>query len=77
MSKVIPFSVKLAAKRQTQESDSVLSPELSPLCLKTGALRRCSSGRRRSHRMLSEETAEEAAEEKENFDPLDDPMVMC
>ncbi|XP_076018233.1 sodium channel protein type 5 subunit alpha-like [Genypterus blacodes] len=66
---------RLAARRQAQETDSVLSPELSPLCLKTGALRRCSSARRRSHRMFSEETEEEAAEEKENLDPLDDPML--
>nr|XP_046263562.1 sodium channel protein type 4 subunit alpha B-like [Scatophagus argus] len=63
---------RLAAKRQAQETDSVLSPELSPFCLKTGSIRRSSSRRRRSHRTLSEETAEEAAEEK--FDPLDDPM---
>ncbi|XP_056149166.1 sodium channel protein type 4 subunit alpha B-like [Lampris incognitus] len=62
---------RLAAKRQVQETDSVLSPELSPFCLKRGSLRR-SSRRRRSHRTLSEETAEEAAEEK--FDPLDEPM---
>ena len=51
----------------------MLSPELSPFCLKTGSIRRSSSRRRRSHRTLSEETAEEAAEEK--FDPLDEPMV--
>ncbi|XP_044223047.1 sodium channel protein type 4 subunit alpha B-like [Thunnus albacares] len=63
---------RLAAKRQAQETDSVLSPELSPFCLKTGSIRRSSSRRRRSHRTLSEETAEEAAEEK--FDPLDEPM---
>jgi len=67
-----PFCGKLAAKRQQAlDTDSVLSPELSPFCLKTGSIRR--SRRRRSHRALSEETAEEAAEEK--FDPLDDPMV--
>ncbi|GLD51388.1 sodium channel protein type 4 subunit alpha B-like protein [Lates japonicus] len=60
------------AKRQAQETDSVLSPELSPFCLKAGSIRRSSSRRRRSHRTLSEETAEEAAEEK--FDPLDEPM---
>uniref|UniRef100_A0A4W6CGH1 Sodium channel protein n=1 Tax=Lates calcarifer TaxID=8187 RepID=A0A4W6CGH1_LATCA len=60
------------AKRQAQETDSVLSPELSPICLKAGSIRRSSSRRRRSHRTLSEETAEEAAEEK--FDPLDEPM---
>ncbi|XP_054452035.1 sodium channel protein type 4 subunit alpha B-like [Anoplopoma fimbria] len=64
---------RLASKRQqAQDTDSVLSPELSPLCLKTGSIRRNSSRRRRSHRALSEETAEEAAEEK--FDPLDEPM---
>ncbi|XP_069567430.1 sodium channel protein type 2 subunit alpha-like [Brachyistius frenatus] len=63
---------RLAAKRQVQETDSVLSPELSPFCLKAGSIRRNSSRRRRSHRMLSEETAEEAAEDK--FDPLDEPM---
>ncbi|XP_030015988.1 sodium channel protein type 4 subunit alpha B-like isoform X2 [Sphaeramia orbicularis] len=64
---------RLAAKRQAMETDSVLSPELSPFCLKTaGSTRRSSSRRRRSHRTLSEETAEEAAEEK--FDPLDEPM---
>ncbi|XP_044074411.1 sodium channel protein type 4 subunit alpha B-like isoform X4 [Siniperca chuatsi] len=63
---------RLAAKRQAQDTDSVLSPELSPFCLKTGGIRRSSSRRRRSHRTLSEETAEEAAEEK--FDPLDEPM---
>lgn len=69
-----PFCVKLAAKRlKAQDTDSVLSPELSPVCLKTGSIRRNSSRRRRSHRPLSEETAEEAAEEK--FDPLDEPMV--
>ncbi|XP_071398997.1 sodium channel protein type 2 subunit alpha-like [Centroberyx affinis] len=63
---------RLAAKRQAQETDSVLSPELSPFCLKTGSIRRSSSRRRRSHRALSEETAEEAAEDKS--DPLDEPM---
>uniref|UniRef100_A0AAQ4PTR9 Sodium channel protein n=1 Tax=Gasterosteus aculeatus aculeatus TaxID=481459 RepID=A0AAQ4PTR9_GASAC len=64
---------RLAAKRlKAQDTDSVLSPELSPVCLKTGSIRRNSSRRRRSHRPLSEETAEEAAEEK--FDPLDEPM---
>lgn len=73
MSNIIYLCVKLAAKRQAQETESVLSPELSPPCLKTGALRRCSSARRRSYRMFSEETEEE----KENLDPLDDPMVQC
>ncbi|XP_071348102.1 sodium channel protein type 2 subunit alpha-like isoform X1 [Trachinotus anak] len=63
---------RLAAKRQAQETDSVLSPELSPFCQKTGSIRRSSCRRRRSHRTLSEETEEEAAEEK--FDPLDEPM---
>ncbi|XP_029381082.1 sodium channel protein type 4 subunit alpha-like [Echeneis naucrates] len=63
---------RLAAKRQAQETDSVLSPELSPLCQKTGSIRRSSCRRRRSHRTLSEETEEEAAEEK--FDPVDEPM---
>uniref|UniRef100_A0A8D3BND3 Sodium channel protein n=1 Tax=Scophthalmus maximus TaxID=52904 RepID=A0A8D3BND3_SCOMX len=47
-------------RRQAQETDSVLSPEVSPFCLKTGSIRRNSSRRRRSHRMLSEETEEEA-----------------
>ncbi|XP_051282255.1 sodium channel protein type 4 subunit alpha B-like isoform X2 [Dicentrarchus labrax] len=65
---------RLAAKRQAQDTDSVLSPELSPFCLKTGSIRRSSSRRRRSHRMLSEETAEEAADE-DNLEPLDnEPM---
>ncbi|XP_026231077.1 sodium channel protein type 4 subunit alpha-like isoform X3 [Anabas testudineus] len=63
---------RLAAKRQAQETDSVLSPELSPFCLKTGSIRRSNSRRRRSHRALSEETAQEAAEE--NCDPPDEPM---
>ncbi|MED6276289.1 hypothetical protein CHARACLAT_001611 [Characodon lateralis] len=54
---------RLAAKRHVQETDSVVSPELSPFCLKAGSIRR-SSRRRRSHRTLSEETAAEAAEEK-------------
>uniref|UniRef100_A0AAQ6IJL8 Sodium channel protein n=1 Tax=Anabas testudineus TaxID=64144 RepID=A0AAQ6IJL8_ANATE len=47
-------------RRQAQETDSVLSPELSPFCLKTGSIRRSNSRRRRSHRALSEETAQEA-----------------
>ncbi|KAK2821990.1 hypothetical protein Q5P01_022055 [Channa striata] len=65
---------RLAAKRQVQETDSVLSPELSPCCQKTGSIRRSSSSRRRrSHRTLSEETAQEAAEEK--LDPPDELMV--
>ncbi|XP_053294586.1 sodium channel protein type 4 subunit alpha B [Pleuronectes platessa] len=63
---------RLAARRQAQETDSVLSPELSPFCLKTGSIRRNSSRRRRSHRTLSEETEEEAAEEK--FEPMDELM---
>ncbi|XP_029970336.1 sodium channel protein type 4 subunit alpha B-like isoform X2 [Salarias fasciatus] len=63
---------RLAARRQAQETDSALSPELSPFCQKTGSTRRSSSRRRRSHRTLSEETAEEAADEK--LDPEDDPM---
>ncbi|KAF3858581.1 hypothetical protein F7725_011782 [Dissostichus mawsoni] len=63
---------RLARKQQqAQDTDSVLSPELSPICLKMGSIRRNSS-RRRSHRALSEETEEEAAEEK--FDPPDEPM---
>ncbi|XP_075340375.1 sodium channel protein type 2 subunit alpha-like [Odontesthes bonariensis] len=61
------------AKRQAQETDSVLSPELSPFCLKTESMRRNSSRRRRSHRTLSEETAGEAAEEK--LDPVEDAVV--
>ncbi|XP_034470684.1 sodium channel protein type 4 subunit alpha-like [Hippoglossus hippoglossus] len=63
---------RLAGRRQAQETDSVLSPELSPFCLKTGSIRRNSSRRRRSHRTLSEETEEEAAEEK--FEPMDELM---
>ncbi|XP_006802755.1 sodium channel protein type 4 subunit alpha B-like [Neolamprologus brichardi] len=64
---------RLAAKRQAQETDSVLSPELSPFCVKyTGSIRRSSSRRRRSHRMLSEEMAEEAAEQK--MEPLEEVM---
>nr|XP_033960242.1 sodium channel protein type 4 subunit alpha-like isoform X2 [Pseudochaenichthys georgianus] len=64
---------RLARKQQqAQDTDSVLSPELSPICLKMGSIRRNSSRRRRSHRALSEETEEEAAEEK--FDPADEPM---
>lgn len=69
---MILFCLKLAAKRQAQETDSVLSPELSPFCLKAGSIRRSSSRRRRSHRTLSEATAEEAAED---IDPIDEPMV--
>ncbi|KAM6918646.1 sodium channel protein type 2 subunit alpha-like [Xenentodon cancila] len=63
---------RLAAKRQAQETDSVLSPELSLLRLKMGSIRRSSSRRRRSHRTLSEETAGEAAEEK--LDPVDETV---
>ncbi|KAM9719338.1 sodium channel protein type 2 subunit alpha-like isoform 1-T1 [Menidia menidia] len=63
---------RLASKRQAQETDSVLSPELSPFCLKAGSIRRNSSRRRRSHRTLSEETAGEAAEEKP--DPVADTV---
>ncbi|XP_039670948.1 sodium channel protein type 4 subunit alpha-like isoform X1 [Perca fluviatilis] len=64
---------RLASKRQqAQDTDSVLSPELSPFCLKTGSICRNNSRRRRSHRTLSEETAEEAAEEKS--DPVDEEM---
>lgn len=63
---------QLAAKRQAQETDSVLSPELSPFCLKAGSIRRNSSRRRRSHRTLSEET-EEVADDK--VEPLDEPVV--
>lgn len=51
----------------------MLSPELSPFCLKAGSIRRSSSRRRRSHRTLSEEMTEEAAEDK--FDLLDEPIV--
>ncbi|XP_023191712.1 sodium channel protein type 4 subunit alpha B-like [Xiphophorus maculatus] len=61
---------RLAAKRQAQETDSVVSPELSPFCLKAGSIRRSSSRRRRSHRTLSEETAAEAAEER--LEPVDE-----
>ncbi|KAF7667515.1 hypothetical protein LDENG_00059100 [Lucifuga dentata] len=66
------FCLKLAAKRQVQETDSVLSPEFSPFCLRTGNIQRNSSRRRRSRRTLSEEIEEEAAEDK--FDPFDEPM---
>lgn len=52
----------------------MLSPELSPFSLKMGNMRRCSIRRRRSHRTLSEETAEEAAQEK--LDPPDELMVV-
>lgn len=51
----------------------MLSPELSPFYLKAGSIRRSSSRRRRSHRTLSEETAEEAGDEK--FDSPDEPIV--
>ncbi|XP_016527258.1 sodium channel protein type 4 subunit alpha B-like [Poecilia formosa] len=61
---------RLAAKRQAQETDSIVSPELSPFCLKAGSIRRSSSRRRRSHRTLSEETAAEAAEER--LEPVDE-----
>uniref|UniRef100_A0A3B5LE07 Sodium channel protein n=1 Tax=Xiphophorus couchianus TaxID=32473 RepID=A0A3B5LE07_9TELE len=61
------------AKRQAQETDSVVSPELSPFCLKAGSIRRSSSRRRRSHRTLSEETAAEAAEER--LEPVDEIVV--
>ncbi|XP_023820946.1 sodium channel protein type 4 subunit alpha [Oryzias latipes] len=62
---------RLAAKRQAPDTDSVLSPELSPFSLKAmGSVRRSSSRRPRSHRTLSEETAGEAAEEK--LDPVDE-----
>uniref|UniRef100_A0A8P4GKH7 Sodium channel protein n=1 Tax=Dicentrarchus labrax TaxID=13489 RepID=A0A8P4GKH7_DICLA len=65
----------LRREQRVGDTDSVLSPELSPFCLKTGSIRRSSSRRRRSHRMLSEETAEEAADE-DNLEPLDnEPMV--
>ena len=62
----------MAARKQAQETDSVLSPELSPLCAKAGSLRR-GSRRRRSHRTLSEEVGEEDAEEK--LDLLLEPLV--
>lgn len=65
--------MKLTTKRQTQETDSVLSPEPSPLRLKMGSIRRSSSRRRRSHRTLSEETAGDTAEEK--LDPVDEAVV--
>ncbi|XP_043989281.1 sodium channel protein type 4 subunit alpha B-like [Gambusia affinis] len=64
---------RLAAKRQAQETDSVVSPELSPFCLKAGSIRRSSSRRRRSHRTLSEETAAEAAEER--LEPVDEIVL--
>lgn len=73
--KIISYCFQLVARRQAHETDSVLSPELSPFCLKAGSIRRSSSRRRRSHRTLSEETAEETVDEK--FDGLDEPMVHC
>ncbi|KAM6948357.1 sodium channel protein type 2 subunit alpha-like [Aplochiton taeniatus] len=60
---------RLAAKRQTQETDSVVSPELSPFGLKTGSIRRGS--RRRSHRTLSEQVEET----DEMIDPLEELMT--
>ncbi|XP_038156476.1 sodium channel, voltage gated, type XII, alpha a [Cyprinodon tularosa] len=63
---------RMAAKRQAQETDSIVSPELSPFCMKAGSIRRSNSRRRRSHRTLSEETAAEAAEEK--LDPMDEAV---
>ncbi|CAL8322396.1 unnamed protein product [Arctogadus glacialis] len=62
---------RLAARKQAQDTDSVLSPELSPLCAKAGSLWR-GSRRRRSHRTLSEEAGEEDAEEK--LDLLEEPL---
>ncbi|KAM4557476.1 sodium channel protein type 2 subunit alpha-like [Fundulus diaphanus] len=63
---------RMASKRQTQETDSVVSPELSPFCVKAGSIRRSSSRRRRSHRTLSEETTAEATEEK--LEPVDEAV---
>ncbi|XP_067109456.1 sodium channel protein type 2 subunit alpha-like [Osmerus mordax] len=57
------------AARRNQETESVVSPQMSPFCLKEGSIRR---SRKRSHRTLSEETPEEA---EEKFDPLDELMV--
>lgn len=70
---IISLCIKMAAKRQAQETDSIVSPELSPFCMKAGSIRRSNSRRRRSHRTLSEETAAEAAEEK--LDPMDEAVV--
>uniref|UniRef100_A0A669CVS7 Sodium channel protein n=1 Tax=Oreochromis niloticus TaxID=8128 RepID=A0A669CVS7_ORENI len=56
------FQMAMEQLRRDQRvsTDSVLSPELSPFCVKyTGSIRRSSSRRRRSHRTLSEETAED------------------
>ncbi|XP_057712848.1 sodium channel protein type 4 subunit alpha B-like isoform X2 [Corythoichthys intestinalis] len=65
---------RMAAKRQAQESDSILSPELSPFRAKFGSIRRCSTKRRRSHRTLSEETAEEAEDKLDPLDELKPPL---
>uniref|UniRef100_A0A3Q2QWA2 Sodium channel protein n=1 Tax=Fundulus heteroclitus TaxID=8078 RepID=A0A3Q2QWA2_FUNHE len=52
------FQLAMEHLRQEQRvgTDSVVSPELSPFCVKAGSIRRSSSRRRRSHRTLSEET---------------------
>ncbi|XP_046884070.1 sodium channel protein type 4 subunit alpha-like [Hypomesus transpacificus] len=57
------------AARRNHETESVVSPQMSPFCLKEGSIRR---SRKRSHRTLSEETPEEA---EEKFDPLDELML--
>ncbi|KAJ3594754.1 hypothetical protein NHX12_004061, partial [Muraenolepis orangiensis] len=70
---------RLAARKQAQDTDSTLSPELSPLCAKTGSVRQ-GSRRRRSHSALSEEAEEEEEDEEENVDEkldlLDEPMPL-
>uniref|UniRef100_A0A674AH12 Sodium channel protein n=1 Tax=Salmo trutta TaxID=8032 RepID=A0A674AH12_SALTR len=63
--------VRFVFRRIQQETDSVMSPELSPFQLKVGSsLKRTAS--RRSHRMLSEDPEDEA---DEKFDPLDERVV--
>ncbi|XP_055721815.1 sodium channel protein type 4 subunit alpha-like [Salvelinus fontinalis] len=59
---------RMAERRIQQETDSVVSPELSPFQLKAGSsLKRTAS--RRSHRMLSEDPEDEA---DGKFEPLDE-----
>ncbi|XP_072297150.1 sodium channel protein type 2 subunit alpha-like isoform X1 [Eucyclogobius newberryi] len=63
---------RLAVKRQAQEAEAMVSPELSPCTVKMGIMRRYSTRRRRSHRTLSEEVDEDTAEDK--LDPPDELM---
>ncbi|XP_055008071.1 sodium channel protein type 4 subunit alpha-like [Boleophthalmus pectinirostris] len=64
---------RLAAKRQAQEAQAMVSPELSPYSVKMGIIRRCSTRRRRSYRTLSEEVGEDTTEDK--LDPPDELMA--